>query len=83
MKKDVYSIIFGVSCTITVIAMAYTLVVYQARKHSYTVYRATINDNLVTCKVIERSKFGYDLSKCENNNMYFNVTNIEMTVGGY
>lgn len=53
----------------------------EFKKEKYTIYRATINNKLVTCNVVEHSKLGYNLLNCTDDNIYFNVTNIEMTVG--
>ena len=47
----------------------------------YTKYRAIVNNKMVICNVVEHSKLGYNMSNCENGNLYFNVTNIEMAVG--
>lgn len=51
------------------------------KRVNHTSYRATINDTVVVCAVVEHSKLGYNMTKCENGRQYFNVSNIEMVAG--
>lgn len=51
------------------------------KRTHHTNYRATINDDVIVCDVVEHSKLGYNMTKCENGRQYFNVTNIEMVAG--
>jgi hypothetical protein len=79
-------IYFGISFAAIVI-LTYSFLVkrkdplFGQPKPTYTVYRATINNKLVTCNFVEHSKLGYNLKDCDNDSRYFNVTNIEMSVG--
>lgn len=84
MKKTIMDIL-SITTFISVIGLLVFIYAYQKdnneKRMQHTNYRATINNHVVICNLVEHTKLGYNMSKCENGRQYFNVTNIEMVSG--
>lgn len=52
---------------------------YAKPKKGNSVYKANVNNHDVICDFIERQKGCYDMHKCQDQNEYICVTNIEIT----
>lgn len=84
MKKTIIDILL-ITTFISGICVLVCVYAYQKdnieKRMQHTNYRATINNKVVVCNLVEHTKLGYNMSKCENGRQYFNVTNIEMVSG--